>query len=111
MSFNQKYHPYVDELPPYVLQKISKKITEKYQKHEANDYIDSIFKTHAEAYKKKRAYDSQYYSKNQGNLKEENERLQRELSQMKVENVNYQKYLQKFVDYHKANKLPIPKMP
>jgi len=80
MSFNRKYHPYVDELPPYVLEKISKRIIEKYQKHEANDYIDSVFKTHAEAYKKKkRVYDSQYYSKNQ--------------------------------DYHKANKLPIPKMP
>jgi len=62
-NFHNKYNNYKATLSLFILEKISKTIKKKYQLNEENEYIDSIFEKYKTQYKRKKAYDKQFYSK------------------------------------------------
>ena len=78
----------------------------KYQIDESNEFIDQTFEKYYNSYKKKREYDNARYKQNQGKHIQEIKELTEELDRVKKQNVEYQQYLERFLDYHKKNNLP-----
>lgn len=70
MNFNARYSKYVNELPPYVLKRIQNAIEKKFLLNDTNIYIDDIFAKYYAQYQKKKAYDGEYFGKNNQKLSE-----------------------------------------
>jgi len=95
MNFNPRYQSYKDQLPIYVLKRISDQMIKKYNINEANSVIDDLFEKYAKQYQKKRQYDKRYFEQDKTKRKElqhlqtENDRLKARVNKLLALNNQY----------------------